>query len=132
MTNAEIQVGEYVRTKEGYIAKCIEKSSYVLTFDNTVRTSYGEPWDYLFPENNEITKHSFNIIDLIEVGDYVNEQKVCDIEKAENMVTKEKCVLINKLNLGATSWYEAQIKSIVTKEQFKSMEYMVGEEDEQM
>jgi len=132
MTNADIQVGEFVRTIEGYIAKCIKKDKYVLDFDGYVRTDYGEPWDFLYPNENNIIKHSFNLIDLIEVGDYVNGLKVYDIEKSENIVTKKDCIAINMQNLGATILYEKSVKTIVTKEQYKSMEYKVGEEDEQM
>lgn len=131
MTNAEIQVGEYVRTKDGYISNVKEVTDDWIECESAITKHYEDTFDSLYPDEfDTITKHSFNIIDLIEVGDYVNGQKIYDIEKAENMVTKEKCVLINKLNLGATPWYEGQIKSIVTKEQFKSMEYKVGGEDD--
>ena len=127
MTNAEIQVEEYVRTIDGKIYKT---DGDKLRINNAKTILFKEirkiPCDYI---PYKVQKHSSNIIDLIEAGDYVNGQKVYDIEKAENMVTKEKCVLINKLNLGATPWYEGQIKSIVTKEQFKSMEYEVGENE---
>ena len=47
-----LKVGEYVRTKKGKIFK------------------YGKGRAYL-GKDNEIVNHSFNIIDLIEVGDIV-------------------------------------------------------------
>ena len=72
MNNMEdIKIGEYVRTIEGYIAKCINSNEYALVFDNTIRTSYGDPWKYLLPEDtNRIKAHSFNIIDIIEERRY--------------------------------------------------------------
>ena len=49
----EIKVGEYVRTKKGKIFK------------------YGKGRAYI-GKDNEIVSHSFNIKELIEVGDFVN------------------------------------------------------------
>ena len=81
----------------------------------------------------EIIKSSPNIIDLIEVGDYVNRMLVTNI-----WVDKETGNIEFEFNnhesyLYPKSWnYESRvtkykIKSIVTKEQFSSMEYKVGE-----
>lgn len=58
---------------------------------------------------------SHNIIDLIEVGDYVNGYKVTSKDQF--------------LGIGNHDWYIAdyEIKSIVTKEQFSQMEYKVVE-----
>ena len=77
-------------------------------------------------------KSSPNIIDLIEIGDYVNGSKVVDI----NIIgkDKEKWVWVeqmedtdNKYGDDYVGYNNEQIKSIVTKEQFESMEYRVGE-----
>lgn len=69
----EIEVGEYCKTKNGYIARLKEKSENCWNFDNTIIDSYNET-SLLFGEDNcygydqreNITKHSKNIIDLIE------------------------------------------------------------------
>lgn len=68
MTNAEIQVGEYVRTKYGYIAKVTE-IGHITWFDSTVFVVSGIPRYEMNKEEigNVIVKHSFNIIDLIEI-----------------------------------------------------------------
>ena len=74
----EIQVGEYVRTEKGFIGKL--KRQY--TFKNGA-VSYLEPQEWVLDINNKnyvayeadyesILKHSFNIIDLIEVRRYYN------------------------------------------------------------
>ena len=125
MTNAEIQVGEYVRTTSGFIAKCIEKDEYDLEFDDYIRVSYGEEWRNLYPSENDVLNHSFNLIDLIKVGDYVNGERVVDVGGAwkDNL---ETITIIEVENRGEIV-NGAEIKSILTKEQFKSMEYKVEE-----
>ena len=128
MTNAEIQVGEYVRTKNGIIRKAEEvlKGNYVNIDDGFFDTDYD---DYRWGlEPDEIKVHSFNLIDLIEEGDYANGSEV-------NMLTEiggEKVVVCNDYDFddSAIIYNNKRIKTIVTKEQFKSMEYEVGVEDE--
>lgn len=58
---------------------------------------------------------SFNIIDILEFGDYVNGFPV--IHKENDIL---KCGLL-------VQFKENEIKSIVTKEQFEQMAYKVGE-----
>ena len=89
----KLEVGMYVRTKHHEILK------------------YGDR--FLF--DDDIFKASHNIIDLIEVGDYVNGFSV--IHKENDML---KCGLL-------VQFKENEIKSIVTKEQFEQMQYKVGE-----
>lgn len=67
-------------------------------------------------EIKDIVKHSKNIIDLIEVDDYVNGSRVDSIE--DGFITTEFCE-----NLSVTR-LEYEIKSLVTKEQFSSVEYV--------
>lgn len=111
----EIKVGEYIRDKDGiiikvqgkmgneYIIKPFKGKMYILTEKQLVK---------------DIVKHSFNIIDLIEVGDYVNGCRVIKIVTSE---IKEHCSYIKCINDNV--FKESEIKSIVTKEQFKSVEY---------
>lgn len=71
----EIEVGEYVRTKDGYIGKLIEintKAWNYLTIDvqNEVRRDYIYPPNYIYLKNENIKRHDKNIIDLIEVRRY--------------------------------------------------------------
>ena len=116
----EIEIGDYVRTKSGNIAKCeyididFEK---IYGFDSVVQTSYEHKLSYFAIEDiaENIVKHSKNIIDLIEVGDYVNGSRVDSIE--EGFITTEFCEHLSVTRL------DYEIKSIVTKEQFSSMEY---------
>jgi len=74
-----------------------------------------------------IVKHSPNIIDLIQEGDYVNGRLVLQVDYKN----KNVCLLIPFTDTQANTnimWYGFEdIKSIVTKEQFAQMEYKVGE-----
>ena len=74
-------------------------------------------------ENDIIGEPSFNPIDLIEVGDYVNGGKVIEIEKNYKFIDNEiRDILWLDKKRNSAVWKET-IKSIVTKEQFESMIY---------
>lgn len=64
----DIQVGEYVRTISGNIDKVDALYGMI---ENTVHLE-NHKWQSI----KNIVKHSPNIIDLIEVGDYVNGKKI--------------------------------------------------------
>lgn len=111
----KLEVGMYVRTDLGNIGKIVEE----YTHQNN-KVSYPEPQEWVLDtgyilneammcKNEEITKASNNIIDLIELGDYVNGEYV-DLFSLEHYRKSPK-----------------NIKTIVTKEHFKSMEYRLGE-----
>ena len=83
-----IEVGEYVRTKKKGIFKVlsIRKTPYGYycgTVDNdNIRTfTIGKGGNAEI--KNDILEHSKNIIDLIEVGDYINGQLIEKIYKKE-------------------------------------------------
>lgn len=96
-----MKVGDYVRTLNGKI--WIIKSQKAIS-----------------GHKKDILKSSPNIIDLIEVGDYVNGKLVEDIFNRTNYADKSI-----KLKGSGDYWYNEHIKSIVTKEQFKNIEYEV-------
>lgn len=101
---SKLKVGTYVRTKEWGIQK-------IAWFDN--EDPIMECGFTVFQKSGY--KTSDNIIDLIEVGDYVNGFPV--IHKENDIL---KCGLL-------VQFKENEIKSIVTKEQFESISYKVGE-----
>ena len=71
---------------------------------------------------SEIEKASFDLIDLIEVGDYVNGEKVTSVEPVDEKDTERY------LGFGDYDYYihtSEDIKSVVTKEQFNSIKYEV-------
>lgn len=68
----EIKENEFIRTKTGKIDKVINNNYYM--------SQYIECEKGIVDKEN-IVNHSKNIIDLIEEGDYVNEQKVLCLKK---------------------------------------------------
>ena len=127
-----INVEEFVRNKYG-IARVInieeQDGMQVATFDRNivymVNVKTGEIKDDNLTNKLPVThnidfskiKHSFNIIDLIEVGDYVNGFEV------EN-VTDEHIEFYCNMRL-TREQFNDWVKSIVTKEAMKSVEYTI-------
>lgn len=117
-----MEVGEYVRTKEGEIYKVIK----IIEDDGA--------WDYYCCENNtgyfamEIANHSKHLIDLIEVEDIVKDE----YNKCEVAFVKEDKIYCNDYNLDDSliTLREQDIKAILTREQFEANCYKVGGEDE--
>jgi hypothetical protein len=130
MTNAEIQVSvnEYVRTKKHGIFKVtklyeVEDKYYILNNDkDETYTIGGNP---RFDISKDIVNHSFNLIDLIEVGDYVNGYLIME---DEGKLKRGNAYVVFKRNEHSylEIWAEEDIKTIVTHEQFENMEYKVG------
>lgn len=107
----EIKIGEYVRTKDGIIAKLIETMVYELSNGKTI--------DFL----EDIVKHSKQLIDLIEAGDFVNGEEVIEIRKIN-----EKIYLMT--DYCPQNYIKNDIKTILTKEQYENNCYKVGGKDE--
>lgn len=105
----EIKVGEYVRTFNGLIGKVVQLTD---SGNYTIRIYNGA--EYVV--RAVITKHSKNIIDLIEAGDYANGERILDIT-GDYIHTNETDH--NKFYL------EKHIKTILTKEQYKANCYTV-------
>ena len=94
-----------------------------------VRTERGKIWlvtstKAIDGHKHRIVNADYNILKLIQVGDYVNGYKVyycycADEDSTGLFIDTEK----------GRQWLDnpSQIKSIVTKEQFESMSYKVGE-----
>lgn len=112
----KLEVGMYVRTPKG-IAKIEEitedRTEIYFNCDTGLSISFLKK-DFTQEEMAEFYKHSYNIIDLIEVGDYVNGYLI--IRKTTTLLTKQLS------NIEASD-----IKSIVTREQFESMQYKVDQ-----
>lgn len=122
----KLEVGMYVRTKNRtlqrpQIARIIKmskdsgyKNQYYIELDKNLIPSY----EYHIYEE-DISKASFSLIDLIEVGDYVNGVKMVEHNDKlgfyDTDIDEEYFYPINEL----------VINTIVTHEQFKSMEYEV-------
>ena len=123
----KLEVGMFVRTPKG-IAKIetIEEDRTEIYFncDTGLSISFIKK-DFTREEMAEFYKHSYNIIDLIEVGDYVNGHRVLEIFKDRIKFGEDGLVLARKSNYDNYFLYIEDIKSIVTKEQFESVQYKV-------
>lgn len=108
--------GDYVRTKHG-IEKITDIKEWVnfRGYEKLITTDKNQ-YETLY-EQSEIIKSSPNIIDLIEVGDYVNGHKITGKSNLNILYTYDEQVMLTSKN----------IKSIVTKEQFSCMEYKIGD-----
>ena len=111
----EIKVNEYVRLKTGEIFKVDENCATYLNYD---------------PNERERVKHSSNLIDLIQCGDYVNGEQVCKSRYDELYTSYVYCGGIGVRTIEAYPTFikdmkEEDIETIVTKEMMESISYKV-------
>ena len=137
----EICVNDYVRTKTGNITKVLKVKDTVLWTDEFIDVfcRYNEG----VIKKNDILKYSKNIIDLIEDEDIVileykspkyreritrkfEVSKIDDDIRFENSHCDFRCKVGDK-KITDMICKNIKIKSIVTKEQFKNIEYIVEE-----
>lgn len=102
------------------IAKIINKNNDLLKLDNNNEIL----------ESDIIGKPSFDLIDLIEVGDYVNSNKVTKLS-FDKLLLHCKTIECHQEDLsrgyeGVTFMYtNNDIKDVITKEQFNACKYVV-------
>jgi hypothetical protein len=104
----KLDAGMYVRTLNGIVK--IDKIKDSIMIDTKGKTHFGD-----------FIKASYKIIDILEVGDYVNGFKVIDIVENDIYISDfyaESYIGIVKVK---------NIKSIITYEQMEQMAYKVGE-----
>lgn len=123
----KLEVGMYIRTK--YCGICDEIAIRKIIkidkinnnwfyIDKNICDIYKDYTNKLNTVNVE--KASFNIIDILEVGDYVNGYYVEDVLKTFVNVA------VGSNYFQSPTIYEKDIKSIVTKEQFENMKYGIA------
>lgn len=116
----EIKVGDWIRTKDGVIDKIVD-----------IRDTYSERKLIAFEKSNSlksdiglkamVVKHSPNLIDLIQCGDYVNGHLVIDIPRDGS-----GAVYLEQITKGALiPTLKEEIRTIVTKEMMESISYKV-------
>ena len=137
----KLEIGKFIRTPYGIrkIVNITKDDGYgkpkvrVIELDRHLNTPY--KFDYIFYTDENVIKKcktSYNILDILEVGDYVNVSEILDfkykfIEENDNFtnfaVVTENCYLED-----TDSWIiEKDIKSVITHEQIEQMSYKVGE-----
>lgn len=134
----KIEVGEYVKTKEGIIAqiKNIDYEADIYRFDKTIYINdFGMKNDILY--NNEmfkkvVVKHSKQLKDLIESGDLIIYRLRGLKHQCKGLIRIYKDARSGKENLGIDYYSLEQIEiiKILTHEQIEANCYKVGGEDE--
>lgn len=130
----KLEIGKWYRTKKGTIFKIIGGNvdmweididySYLSKCENEDYNSYA------YNKNNSlfedlVVKASYNIIDILEVGDYVNRNIV--LYKDTGIAHNQNLIVCIGRDEERHIYDETCIKSIVTKEQFEQKAYKVGE-----
>ena len=120
-----IEVGEYVRIDKDHRIIALGIAKVVKTINETiyVKNNFELP---ITIDKNSISKHSKNIIDLIEVGDYVNGREVKHIAMFEGFPDYPKLIFVDEKHLvpGETA-ENKDIETILTKEQMEANQYFV-------
>ena len=112
----KLEEGMYIRTKDKKSVQYIRK---IVDLPEDIR--YGsivvdkDIHNVKWVSKKNVLKVSENIIDLIEVGDYVNGYKV--------KITNPYMIVLDNYNFKAIE--NKDIKSVVTKELFDSVKYEV-------
>ena len=132
-----MKINDYVRTKGGRIG-IIQDWEFVdkeYAKENIMIKFQDELTDSLYHKSN-IVKSSPNIIDLIEDKDLIKiEYKLATGQKQQEILeiikNREEKLFVNswirKMFIEEFKYFDIEIKSIITKEQFESMEYKVKE-----
>ena len=111
----EIEVGDYGRTNK--IARVIGKDD-----DNNILLNTQQ---IVTKAEEKIVKHSKQLIDLVEVGDFVNEMNILHIEDNKLYIEWN-----NEFDEFTGFLKNKDIKTILTKEQYLANCYKVGGENE--
>lgn len=125
----ELNIGDYVRFDYHRVTVPILIGKIVhIEYDKAEKHCFYVTDGGLVIGNENIIKSSRNIIDLIQVGDYVNGDLVyyrpdSNRDEKRQVTNTDMCGMVEYIPI--TSLYK--IKSIVTKEQFEALEYKVDE-----
>lgn len=115
-----IKINEYVRTKTGFIGKVIGRhGSYGLHYEIDINQEIQDNMMNGIVREDNIIKHSKNIIDLIEEGDYVNGRKIERI----NDYGEHKRADFNLDFDDCDAVYNEDVKTILTHEQYEINSY---------
>ena len=122
----KIQVEEYIRTYDGIIGKILEDEDIAengVYIDTTFLDDYADETNFV--KYKDIKSHSFNLIDLIEEGDYVNGNEIALEAPNPDPLCDPIYGYFDRYGELVGIIENEDIKSIVTKEQFERMKYEV-------
>ena len=143
----KLEVGKFIRTPYGIrkIVNITKDDGYgkprvkVIELDDFLNIGY--KFNYKFYTDEKIIKEckaSYNIIDILEKGDYVNSKEVIEIYQAGNKFKgssmysfREKTIELDNDNYETIPQdcllTNEDIKSVITHEQMEQISYEVGE-----
>ena len=129
-----LKEGMYVRTKDGIIGKynVVKEWIDVPTVNGyyEIKEIEREYIDNKLYRNYVVVNASHSIIDLIELGDYVNGEKITRVIPQDicgDEVLDYQHIFVNNKEI-----FKHEINSIVTKEQFERIEILRGEDNEKV
>ena len=123
----ELKPNMYLRTKQGKISKIKWISSQAWKGTNTIDATIHLENDNTLIYPRDDFKSSYNIIDLIEAGDYVNGNKVIRIETSSYPEDKNVKIIVCCGDDDYYVYYNEDIKTILTKEQYENNCYKVDD-----
>ena len=117
----KLEVGMYVRLQND-AENIVIINRIANVFETTILTENdGSIYQGVYTKEN-VVKASYNIIDILEVGDQVNGLPVA--KTSEYIGTYEKYI---ELYGSCSDWENEDIKSFITHEQMEQMAYKIGE-----
>ena len=120
----KLEVGMHVRTDNGIIGKIYEKIGDMFTYKDSNR-------DYITYDllHSEIIKASYNIIDILEVEDIISFYEDIDDYKKQYVIGIPDLITLDNIKDKITN-DNIRLVSILTKEQFEQMAYIIEKGDD--
>ena len=121
----KLEVGQFARLKSGYICKIINVNDF-----REPNMKYGVEANYLkdvmFIGDDDVAKASYNIIDILEVGDVISFYEDIDNFKKQYVIGIPDLITLDKIKDQITN-DNTRLVSILTKEEMEQMAYKVDE-----
>ena len=119
---SELRENMYVRLQND-VENIVIINKIANVFEATILTENdGSIYQGEYTKENVI-KASYSIIDILEVGDYVNGYPIYEIVEYED---DTRAIVIGDDNKSII-WKKQDIEDVITKEQFEQMKYRIGE-----
>lgn len=112
---------EYVRLIGGiiYKARCKDTRSGIYIIPHQYIVNGDGKIEHQHIHSQYITKHSPRLMDLVEIGDIVNDYKILEIDNMSNPNKKAFTIFKHNEHSYIMMWSEEDIKTILTKEQYE-------------
>ena len=120
----KLEVGKFVRTKDGIIDKVIIDYNGHCASPNCECKHISCSKNYY--DEDKIVKASYNIIDILEVGDIISFYEDIDNYKKQYVIGIPDLITLDEIKDKITN-DNIRLVSILTKEQMEQMAYKVGD-----